>query len=98
MKLFLILLVVCKFSMPIESFNLQDIGKSATDVAKGVIEKIPDAIPSPEDLFQAGKNLIAGYPFEQVCNLSFFFCFFCAIKKNFFHLFYVQCATGFFRY
>lgn len=67
MKLFLILFVVCKFSIPIESFNLQDIGKSATDVAKGVLEKIPDAIPSPEDLFQAGKNLIAGYPFEQVC-------------------------------
>lgn len=76
MKLFLILLVVYKFSIPIESFNLQDIGKSATDVAKGVIEKIPDAIPSPEDLFQAGKNLIAGYPFEQVCILySFSLCF-----------------------
>lgn len=75
MKLFLILLVVYKFSIPIESFNLQDIGKSATDVAKGVIDKIPDAIPSPEDIFQAGKNLIAGYPFEQVCFLWFFFCF-----------------------
>lgn len=64
-----------KFSIPIESFNLQDIGKSATDVAKGVIEKIPDAIPSPEDLFQAGKNLIAGYPFEQVCVLQNCFLF-----------------------
>lgn len=67
MKLFLIILVVYRFSIPIESLNLADIGKSATDVAKGVIEKIPDAIPSPEDFFQAGKNLIAGYPFETVC-------------------------------
>lgn len=76
MKLFLILLVVYTFSIPpTESFNLQDIGKSVGDVAKGVIEKIPDAIPSPEDLFQAGKNLIAGYPFEQVCLLSAFFLF-----------------------
>lgn len=75
MKLLLILLVVCRFSIPIESFDLQDIGKSAADVAKGVIEKIPDAIPSPEDLFQAGKNLIAGYPFEQVCIFSFSLCF-----------------------
>lgn len=110
MKWFLILLVVCKFSIPIESFNLSDIGKSATDVAKGVIDKIPDAIPSPEDIFQAGKNLIAGYPFEQVCLFDFFFYFpmfrnavTCSTLffmpftygKNFL---FISCATDFFGY
>lgn len=60
--------------MGTESLNLMDIGRSATDVAKGVLEKIPDAIPKPEDLFQAGKNLIAGYPFEQVFSAINTFC------------------------
>lgn len=66
MKYFLLLLLVFKLYTTTETLDLADIGKSATDVAKGIIEKIPDAIPKPEDIFQAGKNLIAGYPFEQV--------------------------------
>lgn len=63
-----------------DSFDIKDIGKSVTDVTKGVIEKIPDAIPKPADIFEGGKNLIAGYPFQQVNfeillgkNLSLFF-------------------------
>lgn len=75
MKCLLLFLFIFKFYSTTESFDLQDIGKSATDVAKGIIEKIPDAIPSPEDLFQSGKNLIAGYPFEQVILNSFIFLF-----------------------
>lgn len=71
MKYFLVFLLVFKFYTVTESINFQDIGKSATDVAKGIVEKIPDAIPKPEDLFQAGKNLIAGYPFQQVILKSF---------------------------
>lgn len=65
-------LLVFKINSHAEPIDLQEIGKSVTDIAKGVIEKIPDAIPAPEDIFQAGKNLIAGYPFEQV-NLNPFF-------------------------
>lgn len=60
--------------MGTESLDFMDIGRSATDVAKGIIEKIPDAIPKPEDLFQTGKNLIAGYPFEQVFSAINTFC------------------------
>lgn len=73
MKHFLLLLLVFKFYTSTETLDLADIGKSAADVAKGVLEKIPDAIPKPEDIFQAGKNLIAGYPFEQVSLNSVFF-------------------------
>lgn len=39
--------------------SISDIGKSAIDSAKGVFEKVPDVLPSPESIFQAGKNLIA---------------------------------------
>lgn len=66
MKYFLLVLLVCKFNAPVESLSLKNIGKSAIDVVKGVAEKIPDVIPSGEDLFQYGKNIIAGYPFEKV--------------------------------
>lgn len=71
MKYFVVfvLLVIQAFS-PSDSLNLKDIGKSAVDAAKGIAEKIPDAIPSTEDLFQLGKNAIAGYPFEKVCSTS----------------------------
>lgn len=74
MKFFLLFLFIFKFYVVTESLDLADIGKSAADVAKGVIEKIPDAIPKPEDLFQTGKNLIAGYPFEQIFSAINTFC------------------------
>lgn len=77
MKYFLILLLVFKFNIITETLDLQDIGKSAADAAKGILEKIPDAIPKPEDIFQAGKNLIAGYPVQQVRWIVFFF-FYCS--------------------
>lgn len=48
MKFFLLVFVVFKLYSTTESLNLGDISKSAADVAKGVIEKIPDAIPGPE--------------------------------------------------
>lgn len=55
-------------------FSLKDIGKSAVDSAKGVIDKVPDVLPSPEAIFQAGKNLIAGYPFEAAFRAINTFC------------------------
>lgn len=66
MKYFLVFLFVLQAFSTSESLNLSDIGKSAVDAAKGIAEKIPDAIPSAEDLFQLGKNAIAGYPFQKV--------------------------------
>lgn len=74
MKFFLLYFILFKFYLGTESLDLMDIGRSAQDVAKGIIEKIPDAIPKPEDLFQTGKNLIAGYPFEQVFSAINTFC------------------------
>ncbi|XP_031628400.1 vitellogenin-2-like [Contarinia nasturtii] len=74
MKYILLLLLVFKFYTTTETLDLSDVGKSAVDVAKGVIDKIPDSIPKPEDLFQAGKNLIAGYPFQQVFSAINTFC------------------------
>lgn len=65
MKYFLLFLLV-SFYAPADSLSLKNVGKSAIDVVLGVAEKIPDVIPSGEDLFQYGKNLLAGYPFEKV--------------------------------
>lgn len=70
MKYFLLVLLVCKFYAPTESLSFQNIAKSAVDVTKGVAGKIPDVIPSAEDLFQSAKNLIAGFPFEKVGLIS----------------------------
>lgn len=66
MKYFLIILLICKLCAPSESVKLKDLGKSAADIVTGVVEKLPDAIPSAENLFQFGKNVLAGYPFEMV--------------------------------
>lgn len=74
MKLILLFLLVFKFYSETSSFDLTDIAKSAGDVAKGIAEKIPDVIPSPEDIFQGGKNLIAGYPFQAVFSAINQFC------------------------
>lgn len=74
MKFIVIFIYILHLFATSEPLNLKDIGKSATDVAKGIIEKIPDAIPKPDDIFQAGKNLIAGYPFEQVFSAINTFC------------------------
>lgn len=46
------------------AIDLKDVGKSVVDAAKGVANKIPDVIPSPEEFFQSAKNIIAGYPFD----------------------------------
>lgn len=55
-------------------FNITDIGKSVADTVKGVISKIPDAIPKPEQIFQSAKNLVAGYPFDALFSAINQFC------------------------
>lgn len=74
MKYVLLVLFLALFYSNADSLDLKDIGKSAVDVAKGVVDKIPDVIPKPEDIFQGGKNLIAGYPFEQIFSAINSFC------------------------
>lgn len=66
MEYFLLLVLICKLYAPTESLSVKNLGVSAVNIVKGVVEKIPDAIPSAEDLLQYGKNAIAGYPFEKV--------------------------------
>lgn len=74
MKYLVFILLIFRLHAPSESLKITDLGKSALDIATGVIEKIPDSIPSPENLFQFGKNVLAGYPFEMVrsSKLNFF--------------------------
>lgn len=51
-----------------------DFAKSITDVASGVMRSLPNVFPTPEDLFSASKNLVAGYPAEAVLNAVNLFC------------------------
>lgn len=96
-----LLVVVYQCAHPIESIYLdigiKDVGKSAADVTVGLVGKIPDVIPSPDYLFQSSKNLIAGYPFQQVCVsfcqlvLFFFPIFRLPLIKNVFFSFTLMC-------
>lgn len=56
------------------SFGIKDVGKSVVNTGVGVLSKVPDAIPTPEALFQSGKNIIAGYPFDVAFKLINTFC------------------------
>lgn len=41
-----------------------DVAKLAGNVAKAVVEKVPDLIPTPENLYNIGKQTLVGLPFE----------------------------------
>lgn len=56
------------------SLKLPDIGRAVIDTGVGVVSKVPDVIPRPEDLFQLGKNAIAGYPFDLAFKAINTFC------------------------
>lgn len=71
---FVLILYSCHFIANAESSILKDISQSAVDTTKGVLEKIPDVIPSPEDIFQSAKNLIAGYPLDIAASAINTFC------------------------
>lgn len=66
MKYFLAIFLLFNLYLSSECLSFGGLGKSAIDVTKGIAERIPDAIPSPEFLFESGKNVIAGYPFAHV--------------------------------
>lgn len=80
MKIFVFALAVFCAVVQINSMSLNpaDLTKSIIDVSKGMVEKIPSAIPAPNDLFQLGKNAIAGYPFDAAAKAINSFC-----KPNF---------------
>lgn len=71
MKCVSLILLVFTLHPAAEPLDLLNIGRSAVDLATGIIEKIPDVIPSKEALFQYSKNVVAGYPVEKV-DLQFF--------------------------
>lgn len=54
--------------------SLSDLGKSLGDTAKGVASQIPNAIPTPEEFFHLGKNVLAGYPFDVAFRIVNTFC------------------------
>lgn len=81
MKYFILVFLLARFGSNVESLNLSplDVGRSVLGTSKGVITKIPDVIPSPGSIFQGGKNLIAGYPFEQIFSVVNTFCKFLSL-------------------
>lgn len=55
-----------------------DVGTLSANVGKGIINKIPDLIPTPENLYQIPKQALLGLPFElllsgidQLCKFLF---------------------------
>lgn len=56
------------------SFGIPDVAKSGVDTGVGMIKKVPDVLPSPNTLFQASKNVVAGYPFDVAFKVINAFC------------------------
>lgn len=79
MRILLVFALVFQFysvseSISLETFNLGNIAKSTIDVTVGNLQKIPDILPSPQDVFQSGKNLILGLPIQEALSLVNQFC------------------------
>lgn len=79
MGLFLVFALTFQFysvseSLTFQTFNVKDIAESSVAAAVGNLKKIPDIIPSPEDVLQSGKNLIVGLPFQEALSMVNMFC------------------------
>ncbi|XP_004535359.1 vitellogenin-1 [Ceratitis capitata] len=48
--------------------GITDVGKSLSDITTGVAKDVGKLIPTPEGVFEAGKNVVAGYPFELISS------------------------------
>lgn len=66
MKFSSLFLLFVAFHSTTEAVNLSGIGKSMIDIWKGLLQNIPNSIISTRDIFETGKNVIAGYPFNRV--------------------------------
>lgn len=68
MKKILILLFISYVSFSDGSFNpldkMKDVISGGAEIGKGVGSKIPELIPTPNVLLNAGKEVLLGYPFE----------------------------------
>lgn len=78
MKLLAVLGIVCSVliahNVQCLQFGIKDIGTSVLNTGVGIVSKVPDVLPSPEALFQAGKNVVAGYPFDVAFKVINTFC------------------------
>ena len=66
MKFSLSLVVFVAFYSTTGAVDLSGIGHSMLDISKGLLKNIPNSIISGRDIFENGKNFIAGYPFNRV--------------------------------
>lgn len=72
MKCSMLAVVLVAFACATEAIDFGGLGQSVLDISKGFAEQIPDAIIKPQDLFETGKNVIVGYPFNQVSQTIHF--------------------------
>ena len=66
MKYSMLTVVLIAFCGATEAIDFSGLGQSVVDISKGFAQHIPDSIIKPQELFEVGKNVIAGYPFNQV--------------------------------
>ena len=48
--------------------KISDIGHLGAKAGKGIISKVPDLIPTPENLYSISKQTLIGLPFELVLS------------------------------
>jgi hypothetical protein len=53
------------FEKTFRKFHVQtDVLTLGVNAGKGIIQKVPDLIPTPENLYQISKQTLIGLPFE----------------------------------
>lgn len=55
-------------------FRLGDIINSAADTGRGLALNLDNVIPTPDEFFNIGKNLLVGYPIERAFTAINTFC------------------------
>lgn len=55
-------------------FRLGDIINSAGDTGRGLALNLDNVIPTPDEFFNFGKNLLVGYPIERAFTAINTFC------------------------
>lgn len=75
MKILLVLCIIVYLTTSVSCIGkIKDILTGGVEIGRGVGSKIPDLIPSPETLFQSGKEVLLGYPFEMGATAINKFC------------------------
>lgn len=81
MRLIHFAIFVCALSFSVQNGSCSyvlDMLEQAINTKIGVIKDIPKRIPGLKDIFEFGKNLLIGLPFEIIVNIIHEFCkYFC---------------------